>query len=165
AREGARAREASVHLDRVVLLAPGVEAELDVAFADDPARFGRPQRGLAEHLVLEVGKRLARGDDDVIPGVDAHPEDVLHVADRERIPPSVADDLVLELLELAHVPFEKELTDGARPQPADDDVAELLFGPGDPSSSAAEGEGDPDHNREPERLHRLERLWVGVDRP
>ncbi len=165
ARERARAGESRVDLDRVVLLAGRVEAELDVALADDPARLDRPQRGLPEHLVLVVRERLAGGDDDVVARVHAHAEHVLHVAHGERIAPSVPDDLVLELLPGSDVPLEEDLSHGARAQPARDHLAQLGPGVGDSAALASEGVGDPHHHREAELLRRLPGRLEGVDGP
>ena len=97
-REGRGARHAGIDLDQVVFERQRVERELHVAAALDPEGADDLQRRVAQHLVLAVGERLARGHDDRIARVHAYGIDILHVADGDGRVVAVADHLVLDLL-------------------------------------------------------------------
>ncbi len=67
-----RPADARVHLDHVVLGGVRVEGELDVASPFDAKGADDLQRRGPEHLVLFVGKRLARRDDNRVAGMHPH---------------------------------------------------------------------------------------------
>ena len=70
-------RQTCVDLDDAVLLGSGVERVLDVALADDAQVADDVDRGRAEHIVIAVGQRLGRRDDDRVTCVDAQRVEVL----------------------------------------------------------------------------------------
>mmetsp|Transcript_12244 Transcript_12244/g.26463 ORF Transcript_12244/g.26463 Transcript_12244/m.26463 type:complete len:392 (+) Transcript_12244:464-1639(+) len=103
------AREARVHLDNAVVLRVGVERVLDVALADDAQVADHLDGGRAEHVVLLVGERLRRRDDDRVARVDAERVEVLHVAHSDAVVGRVANDLVLDLLPALHRTLDQDL--------------------------------------------------------
>ena len=55
-------------------------------------------RDLPQGVILAIGQRLARRDDDAFPRMDAHRVEVFHVADRDAVVEPVSHDLVLDFL-------------------------------------------------------------------
>ena len=152
-RERRASRDARVHLDHEVRhlclgitggAAIGVQGELDVAAALDPERADDAQRGRAEHLVLLVGERLRRRDDDGVAGMHAHRVDVLHVADGDAGVTAVAHHLVLDLFPTEEGALDKHLADRRRCHTARHTCGELCGVVGYPTARAAEREGRPD---------------------
>src|SRR5665213_4323036 len=60
-------------------------------------------------MVLGIGERLRRGDDDGLAGVDTHRVDIFHVAYRDAIVERIADDLVFDLFPAAQIFFDQDL--------------------------------------------------------
>ena len=121
------------------------------------------QRRRAEHLVLVVGERLRRRDDDAVAGVDAHRVEVLHVADGDAGVGAVAHHLVLDLFPAEQRALEQHLVDRAGVEPAGDDPLELLRRRGDAAAGAAERVGGPDDQRQRDLLGERARLFERVD--
>ena len=96
---------------------PRRQPELDVAAAFDAQRADDLQRRRAQHLVLLVGQRLARRDDDAVAGVHAHRVEVLHVADRDAVVGAVAHHLVLDLFPAEQAALDQHLVIGLAARP------------------------------------------------
>ena len=149
-REGRRAREARVDLDDAVVLRVGVERVLDVALADDAEVAHDLDRGRAQHVVLLVGERLRRRDDDRVAGVHAERVEVLHVAHGDAVVGDVAHDLVLDLLPALERLLDEDLR--RRREGLDAVVPELVLRVDERGAEAAERERAAHHAREADLL-------------
>ena len=107
--ERAAARKTRVHLDHDVLHAVGVERVLHIALTDNADVAHDLDGGRAEHVVLGVGERLRRRNDDRVARVDAERVKVFHVANRNAVVVGVAHDLVLDLLPALHRALDQDL--------------------------------------------------------
>ena len=103
------------------------------------------------------------GDDDAVPGVDAHRVQVLHVADDDAGVRAVPHNLVLELFPALQVALQQHLADGAGAQAAADHRRQFLQRPHDTAARAAQGVGGPHDEGQAELLCRTLRLLHGCD--
>ncbi len=158
--QGGAARQPGVDLDDAVVAVAGIEGVLDVALADDAEVADGLEGDGPEAVVLLVRQRLRRGDDDALPGVDAHGIEVLHVADRDAVVGPVPDDFVLDLLPAVEVLLDEDLGRGGE-GPAQG-LPQLPRRVGDAAALASEGVGDPGHDRVADRPGRPQ---PGFDRP
>ena len=141
----------------------GGEAELDVAAALYPQGADDLQAGRTQEMVLLVGQRLRGGNDDAVPGVDAHGVQVLHVADDDAGVRSVPHDLVLELFPALQVALQQHLSDGTCAKAAADHRGQLLQRPHDAAARAAQGVGGAHDQRKAQLLSHPLRLLQGGD--
>ena len=141
----------------------GGQAELDVAAALYPEGPDNLQAGRAQEMVLLVGQRLGRGNDDAVPGVDPHGVQVLHVADDDTGVRPVPHDLVLELFPSLQVALQQDLPDRAGAQAAADHRRQLLQGPNDAAAGAAQGVRGPHDQRKAQLLSHPLCLLQGGD--
>ena len=109
ARPRAGAGQSRIDLDHPVLEAVGVESVLDVAFPNDAEMPDCSNRDLAQEVVLFIIQGLRGSDHDRLTGMDAHRVEVFHVAHRDAVIPSVANDLVLDLLPTSQALLDKNL--------------------------------------------------------
>ena len=156
--QGRGARHAGIDLDQVVVERQGVERELHVAAALDAQRADDAQRAVAQHLVLAVGERLARGHHDRVARVHAHRVDVLHVADGDGRVVAVADHLVLDLLVALDALLDEHLVHGREEERIAHDLAELRLVVGEAAARAAQREGRAQHHRIADALRGREAL-------
>ena len=126
--EGARARDARVHLDDDDAAVAGVDGELDVAatgvYADGADDV---DADVAELLVLAVGERQSRGDRDRVARVHADRVDVLDRADDHRVVGGVAHELELVLLPAEDRLLQEHLGGRRIAQTGPADAAQVLF--------------------------------------
>ena len=138
----------------------GLVGELDVgAPGRDSDRPGAREGGLAEALVLGVGKRLLRRDRPRVARVDAHGVEVLDRADDDAVPGRVGHDLELVLLPAAEEALDEDLADRARGEAVRGRRPQLVARVRDPAARSAERERGPDDRRQGESV----RLGRGGD--
>ena len=157
--EGRRTRHAGVDLDQIVFERERVQRELHVAASLDLQRADDPERRVAQHLILAVGERLARGHHDRIARVHAHGVDVLHVADGDGRVVAVADHLVLDLLVSLDALLHEHLMHGREEERVAHDLAELRLVVGEAAARAAQREGRTQHYGIADPLRRREPLF------
>ena len=156
--EGRRTRHARVDLDEVVFERQGVQCELHVAPALDFEFADDFQRRIAQHLILAVGERLARRDDDRVARVDTDGVDVLHVADSQRRIVAVADDLVFDFLVALDAFLDEHLMHGREEQSVAHQLAQFLLVVGETAARAAQRERGTQHDGIPDAGGHLDAL-------
>ena len=157
-------RHARIHLDHRVFEGIRVERELAVAAADDAElRYDIERRG-AKHLKFLIRKSEARRDNDGIARVYSDGIDVLHRADRDRVPGAVAQCLEFDLLPAEDVFFDEDLRDRGHVQPELRAFAHFAGAAGDAASGSAERERGADYHGVSDLLRCGERaVNVGCD--
>ena len=143
--QGRGAADAGIDLYDIVAAAFGVQGELDVTAALHTQRPDNLQGGGAQHLVFLVGQRLAGGDDDAVPGVDAHGIQVLHVTDGDAVVGAVAHDFVLYFLPADYRFLQQHLADGAGGQAGGYDALQFRHSDGDTAARPPQGVGRAYH--------------------
>ena len=116
-----------IYLDDRVFKAVRPERELAVAAAFHLQLGNDAQRRAAEHLVLFVGKRDTRRDDDTVPGMDAHRIEVLHRADRDDIARGIPHHFKLDFFPARDGFLHQHLGDRGKPEPVFRNLAQLLL--------------------------------------
>mmetsp|Transcript_14281 Transcript_14281/g.23195 ORF Transcript_14281/g.23195 Transcript_14281/m.23195 type:complete len:1459 (-) Transcript_14281:343-4719(-) len=101
-----------VNLNNSVLVRVRVEGVLNVALTNDAKVLDSLDGGVTEHLVIEVGEGLGRGDDNGITGVDTERIKVLHVTHGDAVVGGVTNNLVLNLLPAEHGLLDENLGRG-----------------------------------------------------
>ena len=117
----------------------------------------RADRDCTEKLILLVVERLGRGNDDGLARVDPHWIHVLHVAHGNAVVPSIAHDLVLDLLPAAQAFLDQYLGNTAGKRSLHRGI-ELLNAFDDPTSFAAQRVATPQHHGKLESECCLDRL-------
>ena len=117
-----------------------MERELTVASALNAECFDDLQRSGSEHLILFVGKRYCRSDNDTVAGVNADGVKVLHRADRDDVARLVADDFELDLLPAGYALFDKDLCDGRKRKTVTGYLVKFVRSIGDTAARASERE-------------------------
>ena len=108
-RQRGRTAQAGVHFNHAVVFRFGVEGILHVTLAHDTDVADDADGQLAELVILAVGQRLARRNDDALARVDAQRVEVLHVAHRDAVVEAVAHHLVFHLFPSLQALFHKHL--------------------------------------------------------
>ena len=156
-------RHPGVHLDDHELAGLGIHRELDVGAAGlDPYPADAGKGGVAQRLVLHVGKGLGGGHGDGVAGVDPHRVEVLDGADHHAVVSPVAHHLELVLLPAGDGLLDEDFADGTGGQAGGGHLAALLGGVGDAGAGAAQDVGRADDHRQADALHDLHSLVEGV---
>ena len=100
-------------------------------------------RDLPQGVILAIGQRLARRNNDALTRMDAHRVEVFHVADRDAVIELVTDDLVFDFLPSDEVLFDQYLR--AVRERLGDPLAELLVIGAKAGTEAAQRVCRPDH--------------------
>ncbi len=101
--------QSGVDLDDTIVLAVGVESILHVALSDDADVPDDADGQVAQLVILRIGKRLRRGDDDALSGMDAQRVEVLHVTHGDAVVETVAHHLILYFLPALQALFHQHL--------------------------------------------------------
>lgn len=120
--------ETGVDLDNAVLAALRVESILDVALSNNAEMSDNPDGSCTEHVVVLVGKRLRRSNDDGVTGVNTKRVEVLHVANSDAVVLAITNNLVLDLLPALHTALNKNLRASGEGLVAEVDVLVHVLG-------------------------------------
>src|SRR5262249_32480863 len=150
--KGRRARDSRVHLNHDDAAVLGIESELNVRPTCIHANGANYlNRCVAQSLILLVGQGLYGRDCDGVSRVNTHRVEVLDRADDEGVVDPVARYLELDFLPAKYALFQQDLMHGAGIEPAHGNVIQLLLIVGNATTSATEGKGGPDDDREADR--------------
>ena len=124
-----------------------IQRELDVASADDSQRADHFGGNTAEHLILPVGERLGRRDDDAVTRMDAHRIEIFHVADDDAGIIGITHYFVFDFFPPFDAALDEHLVDRAGGDSVCRYFPETRFAVGDSSASAAERVRGTDDDR------------------
>ena len=136
-----------IYFDNIVAVAVGVEGILRVAAAFDAEFADNAQGSASEHLILMVGQRLRRCNDDGVARMHAHGVEVFHIADGDAVVVAVTHDFVFDFLPAGHTALDKHLTNQGVIQALDDDINEFFLILGNAAARAAHGVSRAHDNR------------------
>ena len=155
-RERRRAAHARVHLDDDEAAVVGVDGKLHVGAARlDADLFEDGERRVAHVLVLDVGKRLRRGDGDGVARVHAHGVEVLDGAHDDAVAGLIAHDLHLVFLPADDRLLDEHLARRRELEALAHDLAQLVDVVGDATARAAQREARTEHEREAQLAREL----------
>ena len=100
-----------IDFDDVVLVRLGVKAVLNIAAAFDLEVADDVKRCGTEHLILAIGQRLGRSDDDGVTGMDTDRIDVFHGADDDAVVRTVSHDFEFDFFPAGDAAFYEDLID------------------------------------------------------
>ena len=112
--------DARIDLDDIVAIAVRIECILRVAAAFDIQLTDDAERRTAQHLIVMIGQRLRRCDDDAVSRMNTDGIEVLHAADRDAVVVAVTHDFILNFFPTGNASFNEHLTDHAVLESLDD---------------------------------------------
>ena len=109
-----------IDLDDIVAIAVRIECILRVAAAFDIQLTDDAERRTAQHLIVMIGQRLRRCDNDAVSRMNTDGIEVLHAADRDAVVVAVTHDFILNFFPTGNASFNEHLTDHAVLESLDD---------------------------------------------
>ena len=140
-----RTRNAGVHFDNVIAERIGIKRELHVTAAFDFQRADDFQRGVAEHLIFFVGKRLAGAYHDGIARMHADGIEIFHIAYDDGGIVFIAHDFVFDFFIPFYALFDEHFAHGGKLQRVFHHFAKFRFVIGKSAARAAERERGTKH--------------------
>ena len=98
-----------IDFDNIVLVRLGVKTVLDIAAAFDLEVADDIKRCGTEHLVLAIGQRLCRSDNDGVAGMDTDRIDIFHGADDDAVVRTVAHDFEFDFFPTGNAALYEDL--------------------------------------------------------
>ena len=100
-----------IDFDDVVLVRLGVKTVLDIAAAFDLEVADDVEGCGTEHLILSIGQRLCRSDDDGVTGMNTDRIDIFHGTDDDAVIRTVSHDFEFDFFPAGNAAFYEDLID------------------------------------------------------
>ena len=129
--------DARIDLDDIVAIAVRIECILRVAAAFDIQFTDDAERRTAQHLIVMIGQRLRRCNNDAVSRMYTDGIEVLHVADRDAVVIAVTHDFILNFFPTGNAALDEHLADHAVLKSLDDRFDKFFFVFGNAAARAA----------------------------
>ena len=157
-RERRRAAHARIDFDDIVLIRMRIERVLHIAAAFDFQIANNIERRRAQHMMLLIGQRLARRDDDAVTGVDTDRIDIFHITNNDAVVIAVAHDFIFQFFPAGDRAFHQNLVNRTQHQTALTDFAHFRFVVHDAAAGAAQRERRTNDQRVTDRFRKSQRF-------